>query len=166
MPRRSYRKSVKVTAKSNWSHENKGCLMTPATENPVNGLYQSGSVVVPSIATQGTRTVGRFSITVPAPLASSAQNEIYWALVYVPQGTNANNLFAVSGTPEGSLYEPNQYVMASGITDGTAGPIRIRSNIMRKLHSGDFISLIIGTIVAQSTTNQCRALVSYSVKYN
>ena len=164
---KTYYKNIKTVKKANWSRENKGCLMPPASTDAINGLFQAGSVVVPSINTQGTRTVGRFNITVPSPFsASQGSGDVYWALVYVPQGTTANSLFATTGTPDGSLYEPNQYVMASGITDGTAGPIRIRSSIMRKLHSGDFVSLVIGTVSAQSTTSQVRALVSYSVKYN
>ena len=164
MPRRFYRKSVKVTGRSNWSHENKGCAGTIA-EQAVNGLYQGGAIVVPSITTQGTRTVGNFTITVPfIGTPTATDSEIYWALVYIPQGESAKNLFATTGSVEGSLYEPNQYVMASGISDAQAGPIRIRSRIMRKLHSGDFISLVIG--MTNSNVASFKALVSYSIKYN
>ena len=159
------RTSVKrARPKSRWSHENKGCLMTSG-QQLTNGVFQSGSVVVPSITTQGTRTVGRFDITVPVP-ANQNQADIYWALVYVPQGTTANPLFATTGSVEGSLYEPNQYVIASGISDNNAGPIRIRSRYMRILHSGDFISLIIGSTFQIGTDIPVRALVSYNVKYN
>ena len=159
------RVSVKRTrTKSRWSHENKGCLVTSG-QTLVNGLYQSGSIVVPSIAAQGTRTVGRFDITVPVPANQNAA-EIFWALVYVPQGTSASSLFATTGSVEGSLYEPNQYVIASGISDNSAGPIRIRSRYMRILHSGDFVSLIIGSTFQIGTDIPIRALVSYNVKYN
>ena len=161
------RKSVKSRyyKKNNWSHENKGCLITAGSEL-VNGLFQGGSNIVPATTVQGTRTVGNFDITVPTPFnSSSGVSEVYWALVYCPQGETVKSLFATDGTPEGSLYEPNQYVLASGISDSSAGPIRIRSRMHRKLQSGDFISLIIGTTV-QSSTTQTRALVSYSVKYN
>ena len=152
--------------RSRWSHENKGCVTALATE-VTNGLYQSGSVIVPPSAAQGTRTVGRFDITVPSPVVdATVSGETYWALVYVPQGTTANALFATSGTPDGSLYEPNQYVIASGISDNNAGPIRIRSRYMRILHSGDFVSLIVGTVTAPTAKTANRALVSYNVKYN
>lgn len=164
MPRRVSVKS-RVYKKANWSHENKGCLITTGTEL-VNGLFQGGSSVVPASNTQGTRTVGNFDITVPTPFnSSSGVSEVYYALVYCPQGETVKSLFASTGSPDGSLYEPNQYVLASGISDSTAGPIRIRSRMKRKLQSGDFISLVIGTTV-QSSTTQTRALVSYSIKYN
>ena len=164
MPRRVSVKS-RPRYRANWSHENKGCIITTGTEL-VNGLFQGGSNVVPASTTQGTRTVSNFDITVPTPFGSSSGvSEVYWALVYCPQGETVNSLFAASGSPEGSLYEPNQYVLASGISDSSAGPIRIKSRMSRKLQSGDFISLVIGTTVQSSTTNT-RALVSYSVKYN
>ena len=159
--RKFFKKSVK---KSNWSHENKGCVGA-MSDGLINGLYQGGSIVVPSVTSQGTRTVGNFTITVPfTGSVSSTVNEIYWALVYVPQGESAKNLFATTGNMEGSLYEPNQYVMASGISDSGAGPIRIRTRMSRKLHSGDFVSLIVGT--EQGNVGNFKALVSYSIKYN
>ena len=113
MPRKYVRRIVK--ARSNWSHENKGCYITPGAE-AVNGLFQGGSNIVPATTTQGTRTVGNFEITVPTPFGSSSGvSEVYWALVYCPQGETVKSLFATSGDTDGSLYEPNQYVMASEI---------------------------------------------------
>ena len=153
--------------KNNWSHENKGCAMTIGT-TATNGLYQGGSIIVPADTNPGTRTVGKWTITVPVHGGLSGV-DVYWALVYVPQGTTANNLFSTTGSKEGSLYEPNQFVLASGISDANAGPIRIRSNMMRKLHSNDFVSLILGYQGdgASSIGNTAvTALVSYSIKYN
>ena len=164
MARKYIRRYIKSVGKSNWSHENKGC-QSAFGGDLINGLYQAGSIVVPASTNQGTRTVGNWSITVPVTTAGSS-NEFYWALVYVPQGETAKNLFATTGTLEGSLYEPNQYVIASGISDGNAGPIRIRSRMLRKLHSNDFISLIVGTDSTQVASTPMRALVSYSIKYN
>ena len=162
------RKFVSVKSRSykkaNWSHENKGCNVE-LSSSLINTLYQGGSIIVPAVTGQGTRTVGNWSITVP--VASTAAVELFWALVYVPQGTNANNLFATTGSVEGSLYEPNQYVLASGISDNSSGPIRIRSRMLRKLHSGDFISLIIGSTSGTAIAGTVsKALVSYSIKYN
>ena len=155
-----------VKAKSNWSHENKGCFGAWGA-GPVNNLYQAGAIVVPSRATQGTVTVGNFTITVPGkPATSTTQGVVYWALVYVPQGETAKNLFATTGNLDGSLYEPNQYVISSGMSDTNAGPIRIRTRMMRKLHSGDFVSLILGTPDSEVVGMNFQALVSYSIKYN
>ena len=55
-------------------------------------------------------------------LTCSVENvNIWWALVYVPQGTEASELNVTSGIAE--MYEPNQYVMNCGIVDPSAGPI-------------------------------------------
>ena len=161
MARRRYRRSLK--SRSNYSHENKGVTAVFGSTF-VNELIQAGAIIVPAVTTQGTRTVSNFTITIPVD--GTRAGEIFWALVYVPQGETAKNLFATTGSIEGSLYEPNQYVLASGISDNAAGPIRIRTRMSRKLHSGDFISLIAGS--PQSTFNgeNLRALVSYSIKYN
>ena len=153
--------------KSNWSHENRGVSVNiPSTLT--NGLYQGGQLIVPPTTAQGTRTVGNFTVTVPVQ-SNAASNEVWWALIYVPQGTTANPLFNTGpeeNPREGSLYEPNQFVIASGLSDGAAGPIRIRSRIMRKLHSGDFISLLLGYQGTGAPTVAVTALVSYSIKYN
>ena len=165
MPRKNVKTIVK-RAKPNWSHENTGFILDYNEQSLVNGLNQLGTIIVPSIANQGTRTVGNFTITVPSPWGSTNQNEVFWALVYCPQGQTVNNLFATTQTTSGSLYEPNQYVIASGVSDSGAGPIRIRSRMSRKLHSGDFVSLIIGSQVAFTNNNRPICLVSYSIKYN
>ena len=159
-------KRRRVSSKSSWSHENNGFILDFNEQQTVNGLYQLGNIIVPSVASQGTRTVGNFTITVPSPWGSTNQNEVFWALVYCPQGQSVNNLFGSTGSVNGSLYEPNQYVLASGISDSGAGPIRIRTRMMRKLHSGDFISLIIGSSVQFTNNNRPLGLVSYSIKYN
>ena len=63
-----------------------------------------------------------------------------------------------------SLYEPNQYVIACGVNDPTAGPIRISTRMKRKLNSGDFVSLLMYTTVTGS--GYYSGIVSYAVKYN
>ena len=156
-----YRTTKRRYNKTNWSHENKGCYIELTSTQA--GLVQGGSNIVPSTTTQGTRTVGNWTITVPAP--NDAGN-IFWALVYCPQGETTHPLFGTATNVEGSLYEPNQYVLASGISDPNEGPIRIRSRMKRKLQSGDFISLILGASNGELIGQSLNALVSYSIKYN
>lgn len=160
MPRKNV-KAIIARPRPRWSHENKSCAMQFSAE-PIYTFWQAGSNVVPAATSQGIRTVGNWTITVPV----STDKNVYWALVYVPQGTTVNNLFATSGGAEGSLYEPNQYVLASGIADGNAGPIRVRSKMKRTLHSGDFISLIIASQDQNIANTYNLGLVSYSIKYN
>ena len=44
-----------------------------------------------------------------------------------------------------TLYEPNQFVMSSGVLDFSGGPLRIRSKLSRNLNSGDRIALALAT---------------------
>jgi len=83
--------------------------------------------------------------------------DLAWALVFVPEGYNPNNL---DGRSEHSFYEPNQYVMAAGYCDPNAGPVRISSPVSRNLNSGDQIVLVIGSTVAPVTI--C-GLVEYAI---
>jgi len=62
-------------------------------------------------------------------LAVNGATDIFWALVFVPEGYNPNALFP-AGTVNGSaMYEPNQYVMNCGVVDPNAGPTRFTSRI-------------------------------------
>ena len=160
MPRRTHRS---VKAKSNYSRENRGVYFQVGSSK-VNEIYQGGSLIVPPSTVQGTRTVKNFTITIP--VTGNVNSEYWWALVYVPQSQEAQPLFATTHTPDGTLYEPNQYVIASGMSDGNAGPIRIRTKLARKLHSGDFISLVLGVSSESQGQNYVKGLVSYSIKYN
>ena len=156
MPRRYFR-SVKTSA--HWSRENTVVrALAPST-----AFQTFGTNIVSASTTQGMRTVGNFTITLTSiGSLSSTDNAspVYWALVYVPQGQTTATLNITDG---GSMYEPNQYVIACGVNDPTAGPIRIRSSMKRKLNSGDFISLLMSTSDIAATYT---GTVSYAVKYN
>ena len=154
------RKIRNVKTRSRWSRENTIIRVASHPDTP----YQTfGTNIVPASVTQGMRTVGNFAITLTAgaePGHGDSNGPAYWALVYVPQGQTTAALNVNDGA---SFYEPNQYVIACGVNDPTAGPIRIRTRMMRKLNSGDFVSLLLSTA---STTALWVGAVSYSVKYN
>lgn len=157
MPRFFRRRYLKIRPR--WSREN----TTIRATSPETAFQTFGTNIVPSSSVQGMRTVGNFAVTLTAGSTTSSGDgaaPIYWALVYVPQGQTTNILNTSDGD---SLYEPNQYVLACGVNDPTAGPIRIRSSMKRKLNSGDFISLLLST---SSTSTLYVGTVSYSVKYN
>jgi len=104
---------------------------------------------------QGMRKVKHLTVSLSS-LADQAS--FWWAIVYVPQGTTANQLNITDGQ---SLYEPNQFVMNSGYIDPNAGPIRMSTNLSRNLNSGDGIALV---LKANSTnTTQFRGLVTYAI---
>ena len=154
------RKIRNVKTRSRWSRENTTIRVT----SPADFTYQTfGTSIVPASTTQGMRTVGNFTITLTAGSETSSgdgNGPAYWALVYVPQGQTTSSLNTSDGD---SLYEPNQYVIACGVNDPSAGPIRIRTRMMRKLNSGDFVSLLMATA---NKSALWVGTVSYSVKYN
>ena len=92
--------------------------------------------------------------------ASSVGSAFYWAIVYVPQGTQPNALFATTNDITGSIYEPNQFVMNCGVIDPAAGPIRFRSVLSRNLNSGDSIYLVLGSLASQSVID---GVASYAI---
>ena len=86
---------------------------------------------------------------------SSTAILVYWAFVYVPEGYTANTLSTVSSS---NLYEPNQFVMASGsfVSVADSQPVRMTSPIKRNINEGDSIFFIMrsasaGTIVWAGT---------------
>ena len=145
MPRRAPRRTIKSYNRDKYSKENRRVTIATAIEQVAGtGLYQGGQTIVAPTDVQGMRKVKHITVTLSKLLQSGSTDDakpFYWALVFVPQGYLANTL----GGPTGSLYEPNQYVMACGCIDPDAGPIRIRSPISRNLNSGDSISLVIGS---------------------
>lgn len=68
--------------------------------------------------------------------------QLYWALVYVPQGTPVGTL-TIGTSSNTEMYEPNQFVMNCGVVDPNAGPIRFSSPISRNLNNGDAIYLVV-----------------------
>jgi len=138
MSRRFSRRTIKSVNRPKYSKENTMVLIETG-ENHVNGRAQGGQVIVAPSTTQGMRKVKH--ITVSLSKHADDAYPFFWAIVYVPEGYNANPI----GPSNGPLYEPNQFVMACGVIDPGAGPIRIRSPISRNLNSGDAISLVIAT---------------------
>ena len=100
-----------------------------------------GTTVVPPVTIQGMRKVKHLTVsmaTAASPTTGTA-SVLYYALVYVPQGTSANTI-QVDST---SMYEPNQFVMCCGVFDFDGGPLRIHCPISRNLNSGDSIALVV-----------------------
>ena len=110
------------------------------------GLVQvsaSGQVniqVVPNTSIQGMRKVKHLTVSMAAQESGASTDLLFWALVYVPQGTNPSAISLSGGT---GMYEPNQFVMNCGVFDFSAGPLRVFSPISRNLNSGDSIYLLI-----------------------
>ena len=128
--------------------------LIPKPSSATHGLFQSATAIVPPSTIQGMRKVKHITITLTDVKAAE---DLFWAIVYVPQGTQPNTLFSVTGAIHtiGSIYEPNQFIMNCGVVDPSAGPIRFSSPLSRNLNSGDAIYLIIGRTEQYSSAPVC-----------
>ena len=87
----------------------------------------TAQLIVPSSATEGMRKVKHLTVNL-TPILDQDGGQIWWALVYVPQGTTAGSIQLATTAALSDMYEPNQYVMNCGIVDPTAGPIRFQQS--------------------------------------
>ena len=86
---RSTSRRTASTKRVRYSVENTGVQVALGADL-TNGLRQTGQVIVPATSVQGTRTVRHLTISL-----SDVNDtfEFWYALVYVPEGYNANGLF-------------------------------------------------------------------------
>ena len=147
MSRRYYRKRYYNQKK--YSVENKAFRIT-LNSSQVNNLYQANRNILVNQTIEGMRKVKNITCTLAIDSNNDQTNpddlinSIYWAWVYVPSGTSVGNLsLDLNGST--SWYEPNQFVINSGVVDPSAGPIRFYSNLSRNLNSGDNIYLVVGS---------------------
>lgn len=127
-------------------------------QNPENGFYQNQIQIVPPTATEGVRQVARMTVTLTCTGDDPFSN-IYWALVYIPEGAVTSSLFPNATT----LFQPSNYVLASGIADPTAGPIRISSRLRKNLNASDQIYLLTAT---KGSGFSYEGLVRYAIAFH
>lgn len=98
--------------------------------------------IIPPITAQGMRKVKHITLTFSNSYTGENFPMLY-TLVYVPEGYTPNPIaFPLAGRAM-SMYEPNQFVMSSGVLDFSGGPLRIRTPLSRNLNSGDAIYLVL-----------------------
>ena len=128
----------------------------------VTASNQQATLIVPPVATQGMRKVKHLIVDLAATGATASNVDMFWALVYVPQGTTPNTITVASTAGSSApMYEPNQFVMACGVMDFSAGPTRIRTPLSRNLNSGDAIYLILAN--PGGVTNTIYGTVRYAI---
>ena len=136
-----YRRAAK---RPRYGKRDKYSIQQKAAVAAVAANQTSGVDIVPATVTEGMRKVKHLTVNLTQIATTNAESNLFWALVYVPQGTTAGALnIATSGATPGSMYEPNQFVMNCGVVDPSAGPIRMSSPISRNLNDGDKITLLI-----------------------
>ena len=150
--RRAY-KRPSYGGRDKYSIQNKAFSFTIASGTSTSFL------VVPATAVEGMRKIKHLTVN----LTTGADAiQLYWALVYVPQGTPVGQI-SIGTSANVEMYEPNQFVMNCGVVDPNAGPIRFSSPISRNLNNGDAIYLVLlgtheaGTVGVRGT---CRYAVT------
>ena len=147
MPRRRYFKRTHQKDKYSIEHT---VFNTPASgdwdEVPATSTaaasQQIDFPILPPTETQGMRKVKHFTASF---FCSDDTSPVAYAIVYVPEGYQVNPVRLPAGGNAVELYEPNQFVISSGILDFSGGPLRIRSPLSRNLNSGDSIHLVLAT---------------------
>lgn len=129
-------------------------------------FHQTRFTIVPKTDSEGVRKAGKFTINCSL-LGNGVDGLLYWALLYVPKGYDPRNFFN-DEVAEPSLYQPASNVLASGMNDTNAGPIRIYSPLFKNLNSGDSIVFQVaakhgGQINAET---EIAGLVRYVICYN
>lgn len=159
--RKYYKKKNKYNIETNPKTFPGDGWVAPATETAFDRSYNE--VIVAASDTEGVRKVKNLTVSVAfngyGANNTTFNNPIYWALVYVPEGTQPNYLNDV-----GDLYQPSQWVLSSGILQINEGKSRIYTPLSKNLNKGDRICLCLG---ANSTTPPTiSALVRYAICFN
>lgn len=149
MPRRytrsgRYTRRVKTVKYSNETYNFAG-QYNVANASVKNSWQET---LISSIDQQGVRKCKNFelSLTGTAFLAEGqnpVQAPIFYALVYVPQGTDPSQISIGNPDACASLYEPNQNVIMAGVWPGDlTAPFTRKTRLARNLNSGDRIVLV------------------------
>ncbi len=166
MPRRyrrtrNYSRRVK-TAK--YSNETYSIADTITSNNAVVfGVFS----VVPQTDTLGVRKVKNFTVNMAYHTTADDDDHrsIFWALVYVPQGTLPAQMSVGTSGNFLSLYEPNQNVILSSMSVINEPSKTLRSRLARNLNSGDSIYLVVTGDRSGSYTDLVQASVNYAISY-
>lgn len=144
---KTYKKKTYYNKKK-YNIENRPVQFT-APSTAENSFYQNSIQIVPPSTVEGVRQVARMTITLTNSTDRPTENQgtLFWAIVYIPEGVSTTALFPTSTV----LFQPSNYVLASGVSDGNAGPIRISSRLRKNLNAGDQIFLLTATGQASST---------------
>lgn len=148
MPRRytrsgRYTRRVKTVKYSNETYNYAGSY----TVNNASQKNSWSETLISAIDQQGVRKCKNFELSLTGtPFTAGdtiAHAPMFFALVYVPQGTEPSQISIGNPDACASLYEPNQNVIMCGVwpSDLTA-PFIKKTRLARNLNSGDRIVLV------------------------
>lgn len=116
---------------------------TMCASKDVNGYTKMTLIAATTI--QGMRKCKNFElkINVDPNAAEPSNNAIIYALVYVPENTQAGQLF-LGDTDASNLYQPSQNIIMSGYAKPGNSIVNInRTRLARNLNQGDSIQLVL-----------------------
>lgn len=127
---------------------------------PDSTIYYVNKTIVSASTVGGTRKVKRFVLNMALPPTSNLL--FWWALVYVPEGTEPSK---PSLTGEG--YQPSQFVIAQGML-ASSSPVRINSPMSRNLNQNDQVMLVIWHDFGSGGATEVGlgAFIQYALCYN
>ena len=118
-----YRRAYK---RPRYGKQDKYSVQQKAFQFSANSGTSSTWLLVPA---QLLRACARSNTSWSTSIDPDSVGPMWWAIVYVPQGTTVGSINVTTSASATGMYEPNQFVMNCGIADPTAGPIRFSSPV-------------------------------------
>lgn len=154
--RRSYRRAYKTQRYSNET-------MSGVIDIPLGAIApDKAGVLVVSTELQAMRKAKNFKLTMYTD--PDVKDIFYFAVVYVPQGMEPSALNTGTNLTPVSLYEPNQYVIMSGMLQPGGNNI-FYSRLARNLNSGDAIGIQVRTAAKTSAPLTIPYTFNYAITY-
>ena len=142
------------------------------TTGAVEGWLYLQKTVVGVAGTSGKRKCGKFTISLS--LEGKKESLIYWSLVHVGEDREYANW--LNPNDQNNVYKPTSAVLASGMNDTNAGPVRIYCPLFKNLNQNDKIILTIAVKPVSSSSmeddekvevnTQVNGLVRYAICFN
>lgn len=172
--RRHYRRAVAIP-RPKYSSETmafNGTIINPGTTG--NVFAELKTVLIPPLAAFGRRKCKYFTLKIFSPetrrtsggtTMRSGFTDLFFAVVFVPEGTQANSINISTTETLASIYEPNQNVIMSGKFNH-AQVYTIRSRLSRLLNSNDSIWLVVKDNMTNGSTSDSIATdVTFTFNY-
>lgn len=159
---RNYSRRVKTSKYSSETYAIADSLVSSAAT--LKGTFS----VVPQTEILGVRKVKNFTVNIAYHINTGEQidhRSIFWALVYVPQGTTPSPMQVGTSATFLSLYEPNQNVILSGMAVLNEPSKTYRSRLARNLNSGDSIYLVVQGDLTGDFNDLLQASINYAISY-
>lgn len=120
--------------------------------------YNHSIELVPASETEGVRKVKHISADISYLMEAANTTVVYYAIVYVPEGTLLTKLRTT-----GDLYRPSSYVLGTGLINMGVPKAKIYTRLSKNLNAGDKIVLIFGT---QQNNKEIQGIIKYAVAFN